>query len=224
MCSLNPEIAVNLPFHVAHAIDHRVMVNGNTRHPPLSLWLAVAFYSVLGLLGVLWSSFLDAEDTLGTPGGSAELVTAVLLGLGIAALGIVAGKWLERVSPSLRALSDELREAFCDITPVRAAVFALTSAIGEELFFRGAMLPAFGLLASAVIFGFAHGFFQAPYRTWALLAVAMGFIFGAVTLMTGTIIAATVAHATINFVGLLDFVPGGGTSGGGGDSREGKES
>ena len=104
--------------------------------------------------------------------------------------------------------SMELREAFGDMTHVEVAVFALASALGEELFFRGAMLPAFGLIASSLIFGFAHGFFQARYRVWGLLAVAIGLGFGAVTLATGTIVAATVAHATINYVGLLDLVPG----------------
>lgn len=200
------------------------MVNGNARPSRLSPWFAVAFYGVLGLLGLIWSAALDGEETLGASHGGVDLSVALLLGLGIALPSVAVGKWLERVSPSLRALSEELREAFGDMTHVEVAMFALASAVGEEIFFRGAMLPAFGLIVSSAIFGFAHGFFQPRYRVWGLFAVAIGLVFGAVTLWTGTIVAATVAHATINYVGLLELVPEPRRPSGPGEGAGGKES
>jgi membrane protease YdiL (CAAX protease family) len=90
--------------------------------------------------------------------------------------------------------------------PLAWTVLALTSVVGapllEELFFRGMLQPLLsrrhvvaGLLATAALFGLAHGF-EMPFR--AMPAFLQGLVLGGVTLLTGRLRGAVVVHALNN--------------------------
>ncbi len=90
--------------------------------------------------------------------------------------------------------------------PLAWTVLALTSVVGapllEELFFRGMLQPLLsrrhvvaGLLATAALFGLAHGF-EMPLR--AMPAFLQGLVLGGVMLLTGRLRGAVVVHAINN--------------------------
>jgi membrane protease YdiL (CAAX protease family) len=183
-------------------------VNGNARGGRLPPWLAVGFYAVLGLAGIGWAAATDATTFLAASRDGRHLLASVGAGI-LAALPLLgAGALLEKRVPSLRTLAREVRDTFGVLRHRDVVVFSLASSVGEELFFRGAALPTLGLAGSAALFGFAHGFFRRPYRAWSVYATVTGVLLGALTLWSGTLVAAIVCHATVNFASLSDLVAG----------------
>lgn len=183
-------------------------VNGNAREARLPPWLAVAFYAMLGAIGFGWAELSGATTYLSASSDRQHLLLSVGAGV-LAALPLLGGgALLERYVPSLRALAREVRETFGVLRHRDVVLFSLSSAVGEEMLFRGAVLPALGLPVSALLFGAAHGFFRGPYRAWSLYATVTGVLLGALTQWTGTLVAAIVCHATVNFASLTELVPG----------------
>ncbi len=110
----------------------------------------------------------------------------------------------------LRGLYEIIRR---DVSPLFAgfsiAEFALVSlmaGLGEEMFFRGLIQqaivehasPWLGVAIASLVFGLLH----ALSLTYAALAAAIGAYFGILTLATGNLIAAIVAHAAYDFFAL----------------------
>ena len=81
------------------------------------------------------------------------------------------------------------------------AQVAVLPALGEEVLFRGALLPAIGgipgVAVSSVVFGALHvgGGRSAAFGIWA---TAVGACYGACALHTGSVVAPAAAHALAN--------------------------
>jgi membrane protease YdiL (CAAX protease family) len=76
------------------------------------------------------------------------------------------------------------------------------SAAGEELLFRGLLVPAAGVIASSLLFGALHQV-RGPGRwAWMAWATVMGLLFGGVFVATGSLVGPMVAHAAINCANL----------------------
>ncbi|MCA9832601.1 MAG: CPBP family intramembrane metalloprotease [Thermomicrobiales bacterium] len=76
-----------------------------------------------------------------------------------------------------------------------ALILALATGIGEEVLFRGAIQPRFGIVITALLFTFLH----AQYGfTWILLGLfLMGCVFGYIAKRYGTM-SAVIAHTLYN--------------------------
>jgi uncharacterized protein len=177
------------------------------KSPLIVLSVTVAFYALMAAAGILWATALEPPTFLGPSPDPVSLLVSI--GAGALAAGglVLLGEVMERRLPSLRALERDVRATFGALDLPRAALLALASAVGEELLFRGALLPATGIVFSSILFGFLHGFFRPRYLAWGLLAVAAGLVFGGLTLLTGDLVAAVVCHATVNYAGFVDLVP-----------------
>jgi membrane protease YdiL (CAAX protease family) len=111
----------------------------------------------------------------------------------------------------LRRLSREIEETvaplFAGCPPLALALVSLAAGVGEEALFRGviqtalgeAVHPAVGLLGASLLFGLTH--LVTP--TYALLAGVLGLYLGAITMATGNLLPAIVAHALYDFVALV---------------------
>ena len=122
-------------------------------------------------------------------------------GLYVASLAMAA-IWAALVSPETfaeqTAASQQLGSAINSLPLV--LVVSLSAAIGEEIFFRGALQPVFGLVPTSLFFALVHTQYTlTPASVWIIVvALALGLLRQRV----GTT-AAIVAHFVYNFIPLL---------------------
>ena len=81
-------------------------------------------------------------------------------------------------------------------------LLALSSSLGEELFFRAFLVPWIGVIAQAAVFGALHQV-RGPSRVWWMLwAGAAGLVLGAMFQAFGSLTGPILAHAAINAANL----------------------
>jgi membrane protease YdiL (CAAX protease family) len=170
------------------------------------LFLLVAAYGAVGAAAsglslALGRDPLSCEGWLETRGTAAVLVS---LGLGVClgATTIAASRVLVRRVAWARALHAALRPAVHGAGDVGLLVVAVASAAGEELLFRGLVLPLVGVAASSVLFGALHQIHGPARWGWMVWATVMGALFGCIFAATGSLAGPIVAHAMINGVNL----------------------
>lgn len=134
----------------------------------------------------------------------------VLLGVSVGLILVLISRFLNRFSWS-QTLEKELAKIIGHQSELDAGILASSSAIGEEFLFRGLLLPLLGppflgLILSSLLFGAAHQGPSKAFRPWTIMATVVGFIFGGISLWTGDIIAAIIAHMTVNYFNFLHLV------------------
>lgn len=174
--------------------------------------LAAAVYAGMGGVGVFWASAsgrspiaLDAPWWPMSPVLAAS--TSIGLGVALALAVIVATRVLVRRTRWARELHLGFRDALGQLSGAEIAFFALSSGIAEELFFRGAMQPSWGLWPTALVFGVLHVPPTRRFLPWTLTAGVMGLALGALYAATGSLAGPIVAHVLINYEN-LHFIEG----------------
>ncbi len=127
----------------------------------------------------------------------------ILWGLGLGAILALTGELFIRRTHWGKAVARMLRSAVGVLHPLDALLLALLSAFGEELIFRGAIMPYTGLFGSSLIFGLLHLVPRKRLWVWAAWAFAAGLGLGFLAQKSGGILAPFTAHFIVNFVGLL---------------------
>jgi membrane protease YdiL (CAAX protease family) len=183
--------------------------------------VAVVFYGLMTEAGLIVMAVADidpVERIFGTGGGSGRADGLPLAGAGHGApldalvgvgmgLGLVGLTWLVRNVKALRQLRNELEGMLGAQTSGSIAILAVTSAIGEELLFRGALHPLIGFWPTAVLFGVLHGGHSPKLWLWALFALLAGVLLGWLADYTGNLLAPVLAHLTVNYWNLHALVP-----------------
>lgn len=123
-------------------------------------------------------------------------------GLALFAFGILSTRWLVRRTTWARELHVSFRTLLGPLTSTEILVFALTSGIAEELFFRAALQPWLGFVAASILFGAVHLGPSRKFLPWTLWAMAMGFLFGSLYECTGELVGPVLAHVLINYENL----------------------
>lgn len=167
---------------------------------PRFVRFSALFYGSLAVIAAAWCGLRG----FGLPlwGGSPAMSLA--LGALTAACTVSLGLLAYRLLPVLRSISDELAPRFVDGSRYRDLVLiSIFSGVGEEAFFRGAVLQEFGIVISSLLFGLAHIGPDRRYLVWTAWAVAAGFVFGALFEVGGGLLAPVVAHAGHNAATLL---------------------
>ena len=164
----------------------------------------VAFYAGLTAVALVWRwlAGLPLGPELWLQRGLAEL--AVLSGLATAGVVLLATEWCLRKSGAVDFLDATFRELLGKLTVGGAFWLALLSAVGEELFFRGALQPTFGLLPASLVFGLLHTGPDRRFLVWTAFALAMGVVLGGLAQVTGGVLAPTLTHFAVNFHNLLE--------------------
>jgi membrane protease YdiL (CAAX protease family) len=166
------------------------------------LFALIAAYGAVGAVAAglsvsLGHDPLACDAWLGTRGTAATLVS---LGLGVClgATTIAASRIMVRRAAWARALHAALRPAVHGAGDGGLLAVAVTSAAGEELLFRGLLMPILGVIASSVLFGVLHQIRGRARWGWMAWAAVMGLFFGCVFAATGSLVGPIVAHAMVN--------------------------
>ena len=164
--------------------------------------LVSVVYLSLGAAALVWGSLRGQPNVWQLPGKDPSVVAGVLCGLA-AGLVIVFGSRLALYQFEwARALHRDLRHLLFPLTDVEIVVLAVASSVGEELFFRGALLPAIGLVGSSAVFALLHVGPKARHLPWTVTSFGAGLLFGAIFLWTGDLTGPVVAHFLVNFLNL----------------------
>jgi membrane protease YdiL (CAAX protease family) len=126
------------------------------------------------------------------------------LAAGVAVGGALLAAWslVRRFVNAARVLEATLARLVGPLAPAEGVALALVSAIGEEVFFRGAVQSWLGLYPAAALFALLHVGPGRAFRLWTLFAVAGGLAFGALAAWRGALGAAIVAHFVVNLTQL----------------------
>ncbi|PJF43956.1 MAG: hypothetical protein CUN55_06480 [Phototrophicales bacterium] len=164
-------------------------------------------FVVLSLLGVGWLSRRSWSEVLArlglTPPTFSDIFTGILAAFGLFFLqGMLGVMWalivgLERFEEQTQA-SGAIAESINTVW--LALAVALTAGIGEEIAFRGALQPIFGLWWTAVFFTLVH--MQYTLTPAALIIFIVAIAFGYLRRYYG-LYAVIVAHFLYNFIQLF---------------------
>lgn len=127
---------------------------------------------------------------------------SALVGLTLGLASVFVTLVLVKKTEWARHLGDELRPIASGMSLTAIVAVAVFSSLGEEILFRSVLQTSTNVWIQALVFGLAH---QLPGRsrwTWALWAMMMGLLFGALFQATDSLLGPLVAHATINGMNL----------------------
>lgn len=179
--------------------------------PRLVVIAAVLASEGLMALTALWIAGREALTLALQPSGTN---TALGIAAGLASVAAIrwamagARDWQQRFRRNLLEIGGQLAT---NLTVVDLAFVALLAGLGEELLFRVALFDwlegfaggGWALAGTSLLFGLVHP----VSRVYVLYAALVGALLGAMTMATGTVWAAVVAHAVIDFAGLLLIRP-----------------
>lgn len=156
---------------------------------------AALFYGVLIFAALLWNSLRGRELLLLGDSVLASLILGILTAAGTVSLGLL----IYRTLPLMQRLADELAPTLVDSAArTDLVLISLLSGVGEEVFFRGAVQPQFGLITASAVFGLVHIGPDRRYLVWTVWAIFAGFLFGFLYEITGGVLAPAIAHSLHN--------------------------
>ncbi len=171
---------------------------------------AGCLYPLLLLAGLLWLWFRERlgrleQVSIGDYGPWISLGAGAVVGLAAAALAAGLSRYLGvfgKLEAKFTAMIGPLNER-------QIWVLALMSGLGEEVFFRLALLDALGmdstgLFVSAGLFAVLHT--GRGLWAWACAAFLLGLLFGAMVINGLGLLSVTVAHALVNYISLRRMV------------------
>ncbi len=144
---------------------------------------------------------IDAEAWIELPSWLRH-ATSIAVGVVLAVITIHATRSFVSRWGWARMLHTDLRSSVRDAGDGTLLFLGVASGVAEELFFRGLLAPALGLVFSSLAFGALHQLRGRVGWIWASWAAVMGLLFGAIFLATGSLLGPMLAHVAINVVNL----------------------
>jgi hypothetical protein len=166
--------------------------------------LVLSLYLAMACAGLVWGVLRGHPNVWRYPAHPqppqvfAGMLMGVVLGLGIVFLSRLAVHRFEWA----RALHRDLRARLGPLDETEILVLAGASAIGEEIFFRGAFLPAAGLFLSSAVFSLLHIGPRPMHLPWTLASFVAGLLFAQLFIWSGDLTGPVLAHFTVNFLNL----------------------
>jgi membrane protease YdiL (CAAX protease family) len=164
-------------------------------------------YALLALSAALVGRLAGHQDLLTTEpwlpiAPTYRAGVSVGLGMIVACVTLWLTEVAHRRSWRVRALHESLRPAVHGASDGMLSGMAIASGVGEELFFRGALLPLVGVVGSSAAFGLVHQVRGEGRWVWVAWAAAMGLVLGLIFRGTGHLGGCVVAHVVVNAVNL----------------------
>lgn len=166
--------------------------------------LVIGLYGALALTALLISAGREDVDIYRIEGVSTGLRLGLspLIGLAVGLAVVALSRLAVRHLTWARELHRDFRGLLGHLTSREILILALASSIGEELLFRGALVPWIGIWPQAAIFALLHIGPSPRFLPWTFSAFILGAGFGYMFLWTGDLGGPIVAHFTINYLNL----------------------
>src|SRR5690242_16965152 len=139
--------------------------------------LVLGLYGALALAGVLVGAYRGDPNVYTLPetnSSPARLASSPAIGVLVGLVVVFLSRLAVHQFEWARALHREFRGLLGELEGPEIVVLALASSIGEEVFFRGALLPAVGIWASSAVFALLHIGPSRRYLPWTASAFVMG--------------------------------------------------
>ncbi|MGE0174239.1 MAG: lysostaphin resistance A-like protein [Oligoflexales bacterium] len=163
---------------------------------------ASVIYSVMAVTGALISIYVHGSFAEVTRVSRDLLLeSAVLGGLGAGVL-LILNYLLADFFPAYQEFKRMLVTILGPLSLVALVFLALVSSIGEELLFRVAIQPSFGLVATSIIFGLLHMGPGGGISIWSLWALCAGLLIGWMFQRTGVIWGPVLCHFLVNAISM----------------------
>lgn len=167
----------------------------------------IALYGALGLLALMIAAGRGDVDVYGlTTAGTAELLIGPVVGLALGLVVVLLSRLVVRYYPWARTLHRGFQALLGELSRREILILAVASSVGEELLFRGALMPWIGLWPQAFLFAALHVGPGRKFAPWTVSALVLGALFGYLTIWTGNLGAPIAAHFTINALNLRFIV------------------
>jgi membrane protease YdiL (CAAX protease family) len=167
--------------------------------------LIVLFYGLLGAGAIVWSRVWGRGEIYNfEPGGStvARLAMSPLAGVAFGLVAVFLSRLAVHRLEWARVLHREFHAVVHELNAREIFILALASSVGEELAFRGALLPAVGLLPSSALFAAMHLRPQRRFLPWTVMSFVVGAGLGLMFVYLGNLGGPIAAHFTINLLNL----------------------
>jgi len=176
----------------------RLFANGS------GIWdlFVVVFYLPVIMGSLLWIHAVGGEwwlwDRLRGDRPVADAAVGVVVGIGL----VVASRLGERSGPGRRA-ARVLAHHMGKVSWPGLVLVGSSSAIGEELLFRGVLQPSMGLVVAAILFAVVHVPFREEMWPWTVQALLHGLLFGLAYELSEALVLPIVAHTAFNTLQLV---------------------
>ncbi|HEY5926618.1 MAG TPA: CPBP family intramembrane glutamic endopeptidase [Kofleriaceae bacterium] len=177
--------------------------------PPLSrASLVIGLYAAMGIVAFLIAAGRGDPDLyrLGGSPDAWQLGAGPVVGLALGLAVVALTRFATRNFQWARELRASFRDLLGPLTGREILILALASSIGEELLFRGALLPWFGVWIQAIVFAALHIGPGRRFLPWTVSALVLGIAFGWIAQWSGNLGGPIAAHFVINYLNLKFIV------------------
>jgi hypothetical protein len=143
-------------------------------------------------------------DIYRLPGRSTPLKLAIspLIGTLIGLCIVFLSRWVVHRWDWARVLHREFHAVVHELSSREILLLATASSIGEELLFRGALLPILDAVPAAALFALLHVRPDRRFLPWTAMSFLFGLGMGHLYLSLGDLGAPIAAHFTVNLLNL----------------------
>lgn len=187
------------------------MKNNPTNKKPQSareklLWSVLIPQFILLTISIVWINISPEDNVFKYFTLNFKfLFMGIATGATLAAAGYVFylfAKKTKKLYATVELFEQMLAPAYKNFYITDLIALSFISSFCEEVFFRGLVLPTFGIVLSSIAFGMLHlpGIKFWIYAVWA---TASGFILGGLFIMSNSLWVPITAHAINNIIGMI---------------------
>jgi membrane protease YdiL (CAAX protease family) len=165
--------------------------------------LIFVFYGALSAAAIGWGAWQGRIDIYRLPSSTGlRMALSPVAGVAFGLVVVFLSRLLTHRFEWARVLHREFHALVHELNSREIFTLAVASAIGEELFFRGALLPVVGVFPSSVLFALLHVRAQPRFLPWTAMSFILGLGMGAMFVHLGDLSGPIAAHFVINFFNL----------------------
>ncbi|MBI3590529.1 MAG: CPBP family intramembrane metalloprotease [Candidatus Melainabacteria bacterium] len=170
------------------------------------IWAALIPQSLLLLLSIIWINMSPEDNVLKYFHFNFKILSGgILTGLGLAVAGNLFYRFAKKIKflhSTVELFEQILAPTFKNLNVADIFLLSITAGFCEEIFFRGLILPEFGIIIASIAFGVLHlpGMKYWIYALWATLS---GALLGWLFILSSSLWLPITAHAINNVIGIF---------------------